>query len=715
MRKLKLLHINRAAVVCALTLAYYLAGRFGLSMASLNSSASPVWPPTGLALGAMILLGRWTWPAVLAGAFLVNLSTSGDWIASGMMAGGNALEALTGAWLAERFSGGRRSFESIPNICKFALGPGMLAPSVSAAIGVTALLVRNLLPFAEAPRIGLTWWMGDSISALVLAPCVILLGKERSLRLGRLRIVEGLALAAALFLTGQIAFGGWLPSGQRNLPLEYLAVPTIVWACYRFGRTGASGAVLALGAIAVTGTLRGFGPFALRDQDTSLLLLQAFLGTLSLTALILATALALKRAAMARMTDLVAETRDANEKLRQAEEHIRQSQKMEAVGRLAGGVAHDFNNLLTAINGYSEVLLGRLPAGDANRPFVEEIRKAGDRAALVTQQLLAFSRKQAIAPTVLDINGVIADLENMLSRLIGANVRMRVAPGEAGRIKADAGQVAQVVMNLVLNGRDAMHNGGDLVIATGEETLTGNETGFHLKPAPGRYARVEVRDSGSGMEAAVRDRLFEPFFSTKHAGRANGNGGSGTGLGLSTVYGIMEQNRGGLKVFSEPGQGSIIYVYFPCCEEDWAGVPAPIEEDAEQPRGRETILVVEDEENVRSLVRQVLEGQGYAVLEASGAREAMYVHENHAGRIDLLLTDVMLPGKSGRELARELTEFRPATKIIFMSGYTGDTVIRTELERSKALFLGKPFSPALLGRTVRAALEGKPAPVETPA
>jgi CheY-like chemotaxis protein len=301
----------------------------------------------------------------------------------------------------------------------------------------------------------------------------------------------------------------------------------------------------------------------------------------------------------------------------------------------------------------------------------------------------------------------------MLARLIGANIELRIRTGEAGKVKADPGQVAQVVMNLVINGRDAMPNGGEITIATGEETLAGQETGFHLKPAPGRYVRVEVKDSGAGMDAAVRDRLFEPFFSTKHVGSANG--GSGTGLGLSTVYGIMEQNRGGLKVASEPGQGTSLYAYFPLCEEDWSGVPSEPTAEGGESRPRETILVVEDEENVRSLVRHVLEGQGYVVLEASGAREAMYVHENHAGRIDLLLTDVMLPGKSGRELARELLEVRPATKIIFMSGYTEDSVIRTELERSKAaLFLGKPFSPTLLGHTVRAALEGRPAPVETP-
>jgi two-component system cell cycle sensor histidine kinase/response regulator CckA len=713
MQKFRLLQVRRAAVLCALTLIYYFAGRYGLSLASLNSNASPVWPPTGLAIGSMVLLGRWTWPSVLVGAFLVNFSNSGDGIASGMIACGNTFEALAGAWLADRFCGGRNAFENVANICKFALGPGMLAPAISAAIGLAALFARNLVPIAEAPRVWFTWWMGDAISALVLAPCVILLGREHVFRLERLRIVEGLALAAGLFLTGQLTFGGWLPPGQRNLPLEYLAVPFIVWGCYRFGRMGASAAVMMLASISVTGTLRGYGPFALREQNTSLLLLQAFLGTLSLTALILATALTLKRAAMSHMSALVEETRAANEKLRHAEEHIRQAQKMEAVGRLAGGVAHDFNNLLTAINGYSEVVLGRLSASDANRPFVEEIRKAGDRAALVTQQLLAFSRKQMVVPTVLGINQVISDLENMLAHLIGENIGLHVLPGDAGKIKADAGQVAQVVMNLVLNGRDAMPDGGDIIIATCEETLAGNETGFHLKPAPGRYVRVEVRDSGSGMETAVKDRLFEPFFSTKHVGSANG--GSGTGLGLSTVYGIMEQNRGGLKVASEPGHGSILYAYFPCCDEDWtAGAPAEAESRTEA-RGRETILVVEDEENVRSLVRHVLEGQGYAVLEASGAREAMYVHENQAGRIDCLLTDVMLPGKSGRELARELIEVRPATKIIFMSGYTEDSVLRTEIERSKALFLGKPFSPTLLARTVRAALEGKPAPIETPA
>jgi nitrogen-specific signal transduction histidine kinase/CheY-like chemotaxis protein len=404
------------------------------------------------------------------------------------------------------------------------------------------------------------------------------------------------------------------------------------------------------------------------------------------------------------MAALVEESRSANEKLRTAEEHIRQSQKLEAVGRLAGGVAHDFNNLLTAINGYSEVVLARLHDTDPNRPFVEEIRKAGDRAALVTQQLLAFSRKQMVVPAVLDLNEVIADLEYMLSRLIGENIAFRASPGDIGSIKADAGQVSQVVMNLVLNGRDAMPSGGRLTLITRNATLDGSEQDFHLKPEPGEYVCLEVRDSGVGMGLEVKDHLFEPFFSTKGGGM--GPGGGGTGLGLSTVYGIMQQNLGGLRVASEPGKGASFFAYFRRASEDWkAARPVPAEAPATEPP-KETVLVVEDEQNVRTLVRHVLEARGYHVLDASGAREALYMHENHPGRIDLLLTDIVLSGKSGREIAKEFLELRPGIKVIFMSGYTDDTLMRSELEKTNALFMGKPFTPAKLLLKVRAALDG---------
>ena len=699
----------RAAILASVTLAYFMAGRFGLSLAFLNSNASPVWPPTGLALATMLLLGRWIWPSVLVGAFLVNFSNSGSWNASLMIACGNALEALAAFWMAERFCGGIKAFETIPGIFKFALTSGMIASALSATLGVGALYLNGLAPQAELPRILLTWWMGDTISVWLLAPCLILLGREKHFHLDRERILEGICLVVCLFITGQLVFGGWLPEAHRNLPLEYLGIPFIIWACYRFGNKGAILAVVFLGAIAVNGTLRGMGPFAVPDMNTSLLLLQAFLGTVSLTSLILATALGLKRNAMRRMARLVEESHAAQEKLRNAEEHIRQSQKMEAVGRLAGGVAHDFNNLLTAINGYSEVLMGRLDEEDPNRAFVQEIRKAGDRAALVTQQLLAFSRRQMVMPKVLDLNAVIGDLEKMLSRLIGENIACKTEPGEIGNIKADPGQIAQVVMNLVLNARDAMPVGGRVTLSTSDVEITGNESDLHLKPESGKYVCLEVRDSGVGMGRDVLEHLFEPFFSTKQAG---GPGGGGTGLGLSTVYGIMQQNRGGLKVVSEPGKGATFTAYFRRSEDDWS--PGS-EAAAQMPAAmapKETVLVVEDEENVRNLVRHVLEAQGYEVLDASGAREAMYMHENHPGRIDLLLTDIVLSGKSGREIAREFAELRPGIKVIFMSGYADDTLMRSELEKNRALFMGKPFTPSRLLHKVRAALDGVTAPAE---
>jgi signal transduction histidine kinase/ActR/RegA family two-component response regulator len=414
-----------------------------------------------------------------------------------------------------------------------------------------------------------------------------------------------------------------------------------------------------------------------------------------------------------RFLEALSEGKTAERRLQAAEDHLRQSQKMEAVGRLAGGIAHDFNNLLTAINGYAELALTRMPQADPNRAMLEEVRKAGDRAATITRQLLTFSRKQLISPIAMDLNAMVRDLERMLGRMLGSQVRMDVELAEdLAAIKADPGQVGQVILNLALNGKDAMGEGGRLTLTTANVRVAGDEPGWYLKPAPGEYVCLAVADTGKGMDAEVKEHLFEPFFSTKPGAR-------GTGLGLPTVYGILDQARGGIRMTSdEPGtaggSGTVFYAYFPkAAQQDWEMRP-----DAEAPvperRREETVLVVEDEENVRHLVGSVLGSKGYQVLEASGAREAMYIHENHPGPIHYLLTDVIMPGRSGRELARDLQRARPGIRTIFMSGYTDDVLLQQGLEASKALFLGKPFTPKDLLRKFAEAEDRVAAPAPRP-
>lgn len=383
---------------------------------------------------------------------------------------------------------------------------------------------------------------------------------------------------------------------------------------------------------------------------------------------------------------------------KQLEEQLRQSQKIEAVGRLAGGIAHDFNNLLTVITGYSSLTLARLPAESALRRNVEEIKSAGDRAASLTGQLLAFSRKQVLQPVVLDINALITDHSKMLQRLVGENIELiTLLTLDAGRINADPTQIEQVLMNLVVNARDAMPRGGKIVIETANVELDESYTLQHIAVKPGRYVMIAVSDTGMGMDEKTQARMFEPFFTTKEAGR-------GTGLGLSTVYGIVKQSGGNIWVYSELGRGTTFKVYVP-----WTGKQAQVYERSssafEHLRGTETILVVEDEEVVRNLVRETLEIYGYKVLESTGGRSASSICKNYDEPIHLVVTDVIMPEMNGRELANELAGHRPETRVLFMSGYTDDAIVHHGVLDADAHFIQKPFSTDDLARKVRDVLD----------
>jgi PAS domain S-box-containing protein len=401
----------------------------------------------------------------------------------------------------------------------------------------------------------------------------------------------------------------------------------------------------------------------------------------------------------------------AEEELKASEDKLRQSQKMEAVGRLAGGVAHDFNNLLTAINGFSDLLLLSFPKDDVRRNHLEEIRKAGSRAAALTSQLLSFSRKQVLSPKVLDVNTVVAGMETMLRRLIGENIEFgtRLEPS-LPKVVADPNQLEQVILNLILNARDAMPGGGELRMITASRTLTeGSRTGAQIEVPPGEYVMLSVVDTGTGMDAETKSRLFEPFFTTKQKDK-------GTGLGLSTVYGAVKQANGTITVESEPERGTIFSIYLPATSRADKPEKARLRERALRTMGgSETILLVEDEDAVRRLVRDVLEVGGYKVLEAPGGEQALELVERQAKdfRIHLLLTDIVMGGISGRVLAEKLRATRPDTKVLFMSGYTEDAIIRHGVYTAQASFIGKPFSPAAISAKVREVLDaqsGKDAP-----
>ncbi|MBE7211633.1 MAG: response regulator, partial [Gluconacetobacter diazotrophicus] len=398
----------------------------------------------------------------------------------------------------------------------------------------------------------------------------------------------------------------------------------------------------------------------------------------------------------------VFERKNAQEALRQSGEQLRQAQKMEAVGRLAGGVAHDFNNLLTAILGYAELLVGRRDLDDTSRQNVEAIQKAGKQAAAVTHQLLAFSRKQVLQPRVIDLNALVCDFERILRRVIGEHIDLRThAEAPSGRVRADPNQIEQVILNLGVNARDAMPRGGRLSIRTDNVHLDG-AAARQLAPelAGGDYVLLEVTDTGCGMDEEVKSRIFEPFYTTKGPGK-------GTGLGLATVYGVVKQSGGTTLVESAPGEGTTFRVYLPVAdgevEEARPKTTVPLQPP---PRRAEAVLIVEDEEIVRELVCQVLSEHGYNVMCASNGAEAMRMSADHRGPIALLITDVVMPQMGGLELSRRLTAARPELKVLYVSGYSEDDMNEQGVLSPDVEFLEKPFTPQAITRKVREILAG---------
>jgi signal transduction histidine kinase len=393
----------------------------------------------------------------------------------------------------------------------------------------------------------------------------------------------------------------------------------------------------------------------------------------------------------------ISERKHAEEERSRLEEQLRQAQKIESIGRLAGGVAHDFNNLLTPIIGYAEIALMNMEEGHPARADLQEILSAASRAKELTQQLLAFSRKQLLETKVIHLNTVLIEFQKMLRRLIGEDIEIvsRLDPA-LGPIKADPSQIQQIIINLAVNARDAMPQGGRLVIETKNVFLDEEYAKARLGVEPGPYVMVAVSDTGHGMDADVKRHLFEPFFTTKEPGK-------GTGLGLATVYGIVKQHGGAVWVYSEPGRGTTFRIYLRRVEEAAPGVERALKPHEE--RGTETVLVVEDSEMVRKLASDILAGLGYGILVAESPGTALRVAAEHAGPIELLLTDVVMPEMNGRELYERLVSTHPDLKVLYMSGYTGDVVAYQGILDTGIQFIQKPFSVHELARKVRETLD----------
>ncbi|MEO6097845.1 MAG: ATP-binding protein [Fibrobacteria bacterium] len=376
------------------------------------------------------------------------------------------------------------------------------------------------------------------------------------------------------------------------------------------------------------------------------------------------------------------------------EDRLRQSQKMEAIGQLTGGVAHDFNNLLVIITGYSELLLQSLSLDDASRKGLEEIKKAGERSASLTRQLLAFGRKEEPAWKIINLNTVVRDTDSLLQRIIGEDIVLTsVLHPRLGNVKADVGQLEQVLLNLAINARDAMPRGGKITIRTDNVELGPDDMNAHTEMRSGRYVMLAVTDSGEGMTPEVKERIFEPFYTTKTTGK-------GTGLGLAVIYGVVKQSEGCIEVYSERGVGTSFKIYLPQIE-------APVQETEVLPgvkqasRGTETLLLAEDEPTVRALIKTVLQDSGYTVIESGGVEEAIRAAAQYPKRIHLLVTDVVMPGGGGRVLADKMAILYPEMKVLFLSGYTDDAVLRHGILQETVDFLQKPFAPSILAKKVR--------------
>jgi PAS domain S-box-containing protein len=792
--------------VVALAAVYYLAARLGLRYASIGQSVSLVWPPTGLALAALVLLGRRAWPGIAVGAFLANAATPVPLATAVAIAAGNTLEAVLAAGLLTRSAGERPRLDAMTTVRALVLAAAPAGALVSALIGVTALVAGGVLAAAAAPSAAAVWWTGDLLGALIVAPLLLAWltapASSRSVR-GPLEVA---LLCLGTVLAVELGLGHLLPVPAllRRLDYLYLLFPFAIWAALRFGSRGASLMTFVIAVVAVWRTVTGGGPFNTTSGGGTLFAVGCYLGIVAVTGLLLAAAVTYERETatealrrrdeqlrvaldaaqmgvwfwsatenrlswddtLRRMYGLSPDDRvtgyedfitrvhpddrefvessvrralgeggrldyefrivlpdgrvrwiadlgsvvpgedgkpagmtgtcrDVTDR-RTAEEQLRLAHKMESVGRLAGGVAHEANNQMSVVMSAADFILARTDLPPAVRADAEFIRRAAERTAAVTAQLLAFSRRQVLRPQVLSLNAVLERFRPVLQRTVGEDCPVTLLLDPAlGPIRADPGQLEQVLLNLAINARDAMPRGGRLSIETATVALTERSTAasHDVRVEPGRYVQLAVSDTGHGMDQATLAHAFEPFFTTKGVGQ-------GTGLGLATVYGIVKQSGGYVWAYSEPGRGTTIKVYLPVTDataETALGAPAPVPGAA-----GELVLVVEDEAQVRTIAARALADAGYRVLEADSGSRALEILRLNGTRPALVLVDVVMPGMSGSDLAAELAQIVPGVPVLFTSGYTDGEILRRGLLEPGAAFLAKPFSPEQLVRAVQA-------------
>jgi signal transduction histidine kinase len=644
-------------------------------------SVSPIWPPVGLAVAVTYIGGYRFLPGIVLGSFLLSVTRYSPAFAV-LVALVQVAQPVVAVRILRALDFDPR-LERVRDPVVLVMIAGAAGAVVAASIAVPIYIALGVYSAQAALYNFVLWLLRDWLGVMVTAPLVFAWVYGRPPVWSWPRVGEAIALLLTLFAGAQLMFGLWGVFATRDVPIAFIFFPIVGWAGLRFGARGATTIVALISAFAIAIAGMGIGPFSVFPVAFTQFLLFTFLALGSLSGLLLAA--------------IMAERDDAMTKRLLLEEQLRHSQKMEAVGRLAGGIAHDFNNLLTAIIGYTEIVLTSLDPKDERRADAEEIGRAAMRAADLTRQMLAFSRRQVLQPKIIDLNIALSKVEPMLRRVIGEDINMTVTgKATSAFVRVDPGQVEQVVMNLVVNARDAMPHGGRLTVETADAVLDGAALADSPDARPGAYVMLSVADSGTGMSPEVRARIFEPYFTTKDVGK-------GTGLGLSTAYGIVRQSEGHISVSSEIGLGTTFRIYLPRSEAPAQNAPEAMGE--QMPGGPEHILLVEDDPSVRRLSKELLVRLGYSVTEAASGRAGLALGSDDTRHFDLALCDVILGDMSGPAVAEALSALRPAIRVLYMSGYTDEAIVKTGVLDEGKPFLQKPFTPMQLARKIRDVLD----------
>jgi signal transduction histidine kinase/CheY-like chemotaxis protein len=644
-------------------------------------TVTPIWPPVGIAVAVTYIGGYRLLPGIVLGSFVVGIFRN-PWPVALLVATVQIVQPVVDVHILRALKFDPR-LERVRDPIILALVAGPIGALLAATLANSVYFLSGQMSGDAFAYQFVLWWLRDWLGVMVTAPLIFAWVYGGGVTWTWRRIGEGLALFVTLFAASQLMFGLWGIFASRNVPIAFVFFPIVGWAGLRFGARGAATVVALISGYAIVVAGLRLGPFANFPVEFVHFLLFSFLSLGSLSGLLLAA--------------IMAEREDAMNKRLQLEEQLRHSQKMEAVGRLAGGIAHDFNNLLTAIIGYTEIVLHGLDPKDDRRADAEEIGRAAMRAADLTRQMLAFSRRQVLQLKVIDLNTALTKVEPMLRRMIGEDIVMTVTGrATSAYVRVDPGQVEQVVMNLVVNARDAMPKGGRLTVETSDALLDEAAVADIPDAKPGDYVMLSVSDTGVGMPPEVRARIFEPYFTTKEVGK-------GTGLGLSTAYGIVRQSDGHIGLSSEVGLGTTFRIYLPRAE-----APPQVAADSggeKMPEGTEHILLVEDDASVRRLSKELLIRRGYSVTEAASGRAGLALGSDDTRHFDLALCDVILGDMSGRAVAEALMALRPSIRVVYMSGYTDEAIVKTGVLDEGKPFLQKPFTPMQLSKKIREVLD----------